>query len=290
MRPRSILTIVGVLLCLQALDGCKRDEAIDPQGRGFVEANHAYEENFGAPPQGKEGNAFARVAYLPLRSTPEKLRALPLFLFNDQDQLHQILERLISGELLMQSDSELYNPFPADLTMSLANSEGPVVTISLATGQAWAPGDLLAGSRALAETALQFAACEQVIILLDGNPVPQMPAGGFVHDQTALVRVEPPTLVLLAGVWEEGSDDPHELLVEFDRPIKVKSFKLYDQDGSPVVGEFFTSIFRMAVVVHPEAPGRYREGVVLRVEWDVVDELGRGRSGVSVLPLRRIDH
>jgi hypothetical protein len=285
-----ILTVAGVLLCFQALAGCKRDEAIDPQGRGFVEANHAYQENFGAPPQGKEGNAFARVAYLPLRSTPEKLRAVPLFLFSDQDQLRQILDRLISGELLMQRDSELYNPFPADLIMSVANPEGPAVTISLATGDAWAAGDQLAGCRALAETVLQFAAREKVIILLDNTPVPQMPAGGFVHDQEALVRVEPPALVLLAGVWEQGSETPHELLVEFDRPIKVKSFKLYDQDGNPVAGEYFTSIFRMAVVVHPENAGRYREGMVLRAEWDVVDELGRGRSGVSSLPLRRIDH
>ncbi len=290
MRPRSILIIAGVLLSLQALYGCKRDEVIDPQGSGFVEANHAYEENFGAPPQGKEGNAFARVAYLPLRSTPEKLRALPLFLFNDQDQLRQILERLISGELLMQRDGELYNPFPADLTLSIANPAGPTVTISLATGHAWAPGDQLAGCRALAETALQFAEQEKVIILLDGAPVLQMPAGGFVHDQAALVKVEPPSLVLLAGVWEKGSDAPHELLVEFDRPVKVKNFKLYDQDGNPVSGEYFISIFRMAIVVHPEAPSRYREGTVLRAEWDVVDELGRDRSGVNVLPLMRIDH
>ena len=290
MRPILILTIAGVLLCLQVLSGCKREETIDPQGTGFVEANHAYEENFGAPPQGREGNAFARVAYLPLRNAPEKLRAMPLFLFSNQDQLRQILERLISGELLIQRGGELYNPFPTELQMSIANPEGPATAISLATGQAWAPGDQLAGSRALAETALQFAGVERVIILLDGAPLLQMPAGGFVHDQESLVRVEPPALVLMAGVWQEGSDAPHELLVEFDRPIKVKSFKLYDQDGNPVDGKYFTSIFQMAVVVHPQDPGRYREGTVLSAEWDVADELGRSSSGTSSQPLQRIEH
>ncbi len=290
MRSTWILHLVGVLLCFQVLSGCKREETIDPQGTGYVEANHAYEENFGAPPQGKVGNAFARVAYLPLRNAPEKLRAMPLFLFTDRDQLRQILERLISGELLMQKSSDLYNPFPAGLKMTVANPEGPALSLSLATDQDWASDDMLAGSLALAETALQFSSVERVIILLDGAPVPQMPAGGFVHDQESLVRVEPPALVLMAGVWEQGKAAPVELLVDFDRPIKVKNFKLYDQAGNLVVGEYYTSIFQMTVVVHPEDPGRYREGTVLRAEWDVVDELGRGNSGISTLPLQRMEH
>ncbi len=290
MRPILILIIAGMLFCLLGLSACKREETLDPQGEGYVEANHAYEENFGAPPQGKVGKAFARVAYLPLHDLPEKLRALPLFLFTDQDQLRQILERLISGELLMQRASELYNPFPTNLAIHITNPEGPLVTLSLTTDQAWAPGDLLAGSRALAETALQFASVERVIILLNGAPVPQMPAEGFEHDQEALVRVEPPALVMMAGVWERGVESPVELLIEFDRPIKIKSFKLYDREGNPVKGEYFTSIFQMAVVVHPEDPGYYREGMLLRAEWEVADELGRGSSGTSNLPLRRIEH
>jgi hypothetical protein len=290
MRLKVIPWIVGLLLCLLSVAGCRNEDAIDPQGNGYVEANHAYEENFGAPPQGDRGNAFARVAYLPLHETPEKLRALPVFLFTDEDQLRKILERLISGELLVQRDSALYNPFPGDLAMRLANQQGPVATISLTTHQAWAPGDLLAGSRALAETALQFATLERVIILLDGRPVPQMPAGGFSHDQELLVRVEPPALVMIAGVWEQGSDAPREILVEFDRPIKVKSFELSTGQGHPVAGEYFTSIFRMAVIVHPDDPGRYREGSMLRAEWEVVDELGRDNRGTTTLPLRRLDH
>lgn len=280
--------LAGALLCLLVVGGCKRDEAIDPQGTGYVEANHAYQENFGNPPQAESGNAFARVVYLPLRSQPEKLRALPLFLLDQQDQLRRILQRLISGELLAQRDSPLYQPFPQGLAMELADVEGPDVTINLRTGEPWPPGDMLAGCRALAETALQFESVQRVIILVDGQPAPQMPASGFEHDQEILVRVLPPTVVMAAGVWEQGTAVPAELLVEFDRPIKIKNFQIYDRDGHAVDGNYFTSTFHMVVVIQPQVPVSFSAGDQVRVVWEVADELGRGNSGTSILPLRRL--
>ena len=109
-------------------------------------------------------------------------------------------------------------------------------------------------------------------------------------DSGALLAVGPPAPVLLAGMWEQGTDNLDELLVEFDRPVKVKNFKLYDSSGKSIEGEYFTSIFQMAVVVLPGDKTLYKEGDVLRVEWDVVDFMGRVNSGSSTLPLRRFEH
>jgi len=292
MRTKMSLSLTGLLICLLVLSACQKDDVAEPPPEnGLVEANAAYLENFGTPPQGKEGHAFARVGYLPLQQSPNKLRPLPLFLFDDQNELQQILDRLISGELTRYRESDLYNPFPDDLQLAITSNGGSTVSLALTAKQPWSGVNLHAGVSALTETALQFGAVKRVIVLLNGKPVPQMPAEGFEHNQSLLVRVEPPRLILLTGVWEKDDpDDPKEILVEFDRPIKVKKFELFDADGSKVEGNYYTSIFQMAVVVHPKAPERYHEGTFLRVEWDVVDELGRANQDTNTLPLRRIDH
>ncbi len=79
-------------------------------------------------------------------------------------------------------------------------------------------------------------------------------------------------------------------MVEFDRPIKVNSFKLSDASGEMIEGEYFTSIFQMAVIVHPENPELYKKGVRMHAEWEVVDYLGRIGQGSRTLPLHRYDH
>jgi hypothetical protein len=117
-----------------------------------------------------------------------------------------------------------------------------------------------------------------------------MPAGGYLHNPQQMVEPGPPKLVMLAGAWQGGAEVPEELLIEFDRPVKVESIKLSDEAGNVVAGEYYTAIFQMAVVVHPEYPERYREGTVLRAEWSVVDNLGRAGSGTDTRPLRRLEH
>ena len=292
MRPiPSVLTLV-MFVSFLSLTACQQEEPPAPatKNTGVVKSTQAYLENFGTPPQGKSGQAFARVGYLPLQETPDKLRPFPLFLFSEKEQLRQILERLVSGELLSLRRSEFYNPFPDDLEISITSPEGPTSTISLTTQQSWAITDQTAAGPALAETTLQFAKINRVIVLHNGAPLPHMPADGYLHEPQLLVKVEPPQLVLIAGVWENGSDALSEILVEFDRPIKVNKFDLYDETGKTVDGDYFTSIFQMAVVVHPKEPGRYQETALLRAEWDVVDDMGRSNLGSDTLPMRRIDH
>ena len=127
-------------------------------------------------------------------------------------------------------------------------------------------------------------------VMLNGQPHPHMPGGGYSHQSELIAEITPPTLVLIAGMWEKGSDHLDELLVEFDRPITVNSIKLYDETGKKVEGEYYTSIFQMAVVVLPKNPDAFQPGTTLRAEWDVVDTLGRSNRGSNSMQLERFEH
>lgn len=81
----------------------------------------------------------------------------------------------------------------------------------------------------------------------------------------------------MIGAREKEHETSKEILVEFDRPVKVNSFVLFHEDSQKVEGEYYKSIFQMAVVVHPKPPELFQEGTSLRAEWDVVDELGSAK-------------
>jgi hypothetical protein len=285
----AVLTFVFVLF---SLVGCQKEEIppAETKASGLVLANQAYLDNFGSPPQGKAGEAFARVGYLPLQNTPGKVRAFPLFLFSDKGELRQILERLVSGELQLPEGSGFFNPFPDDFTVEATALIKPTVTLSLTAHQAWPVAGMVAAGLALAETVFQFPQVEHVFMTLNDQPMPQMPAGGYLRSPEKLDTVMPPSIVLMAGMWEKGTDNLDELLVEFDRPITVNNFKLYNNSGEAIEGEYFTSIFQMAVVVLPKDPTLYQEATMLRADWDVVDGLGRSNSGSTTMPLRRYEH
>ena len=282
-------TFTGGLCLLILLAGCQqqKDESQKP---GYVEANQAYLDNFGPPPQGKQGRGFARVGYLPEQAPPGKLRPIPLFLFSEDDQMQKIFDRLVSGELVQSPQSPLYNPFPADIDIDVKSLRNGTLNLSLTTQKAWPADNMAAAGRALAETGLQYTTVHRVRILLNDELFPKMPAEGFQHDPQQVAEAGPPELVMLAGSWDKGSELPREILAEFNRPVKVNSFHLYETSGSAVDGDYFTSVFQMAVVIHPENPERYQEGSVLRAEWDVVDDLGRSNQGTNTLPLKRYDH
>lgn len=270
------------------LCGCQQQT--EPTSTAFVEASQAYLDSFGEPPTAKEGRGFARVAYLPLRNSPGKLRAIPLFLFAEQDQLQQLLGRLTGGELVLPPDRSLFQPFPTDLQIRVKSLENGSLTLTLTSQQLFPAAHLAAAARSLSETALQLPEVERVFILLNNVPLTQMPAGGYQPAPQQLVAVAPPALLMIAGMWEKGAAGPDEILINFDRPIKVNSFQLSDASGQKVEGEYFTSVFQMSVVVHPAAAGSYPEGTLLNVTWDVSDTLGRSNRGENSLPLQRFEH
>lgn len=287
----SLFPPLVLAFCFLSLFACQQEEPVPAsQPSGIVIASQAYLDNFGEPPQGKAGEAFARVGYLPVRKAPGKVRAFPLFLFSKDRELQQILSRLTGKELVFPESFGLYSPFPKDLKVTSASNEKGTQTLSLMTQQSWPADDIASAGLAMAATVLQFEQTNKVFIMLNGQPLPQMPADGYVPDPGTLADVEPPSLVQMAGMWEQGTDNLDELLVEFDRPVKVNNFKLYNSSENSIEGEYFTSIFQMAVVVLPGDKTLYKEGDVLRAEWEVVDFMGRVNSGSSTMPLRRYEH
>lgn len=269
--------------------GCQQEEA-PPVRAGLVTATEAYLESFGTPPQGKSGRAYAAVVYLPTKEMPGKLLAFPVFLYTEESQLEKVLEKLISGDLVSSEKMNVYNPFPGDLEFVIESLKDDVLTLNLNISKQWAETDQKSAVIALRETALQFNEVSAVKIMLNGSFVSGMPKNGFQHQQGLIAQMTPPKLILMAGVWEEGQETPEEILIEFDRPIKIKSFNLYHSDGKKIEGDYYTSIFQMAVVLHPERPELFKEGAVLRAEWSVVDYLGRANSGVDMMALKKYLH
>ena len=272
-----------------SLAGCQQEEA-PVENIGIVEATEAYLKFYGVPPQGKAGRAYAAVGYLPTKDNPEKIGPLPIFLFTEENQIEKVLKKLVSGDLIT-SDKQLYNnPFPVDLEILAKPIEEKTLALDLVTDQQWKDEILRAGTIALMETALQFDDVKFVKVTLNGVPLQWIPDAGYQKRLEAVIDVPPPILILMAGAWEKGQDEPEEILVEFDRPVKVNSFELYHLGGQKVQGDYFKSIFQMAVVVHPESPELFQEGTSLRAEWNVVDELGRVNSGVDTMPLKKLIH
>lgn len=289
MLKQSFIALLGGLLFLFSLTSCQQQETTTSD-IGSIEANQAYLQYFGEPPIAKKGRGFARVGYLPLRKSPDRVRPIPFYLFAEQDQLEQLLKRLVGGELILPPDSSLYQPFPADLQLNVSPLEEGTLTLTLTMQLIPSETDLAAAALALTETSVQFDAVKRVRILFNGKPIAQMPAEGFSHTPQKVAPVEPPTMIMIAGMWEKGAQSLGEILIDFDRPVKVNSFQLFDASGQKVEGEYFTSAFDMAVVIHPENPQLYQDGTVFRVEWDVTDALGRSNNGVNTSPLQRFEH
>ena len=67
---------ITAVLSISVLLACEQQPNVQPVD-GFVSASDAYLKHFGEPPQGKKGRAYARVAYLPIKNNPGKIRAFP---------------------------------------------------------------------------------------------------------------------------------------------------------------------------------------------------------------------
>jgi len=287
---KSLLSIAIIFfLSVLSFVGCQQEE-VPVEDTGTVEATDAYLKYYGVPPQGKAGRAYAAVGYLPTKDNPEKIGPLPIFLFTEENQMEKVLKKLVSGDLVTSQKQIYYNPFPSDLKMRIKSDEGNLLTINLLTNESWQKDDEISGISALKGTALQFSHVENVKVMLNGAFVQGMPRQGFQKDSDLIIEVPPPILILMAGAWEKGQNEPEEILVEFDRPVKIEKFKLYHLDGQEVRGEYYKSIFQMAVVIHPESPSLFSEDTTLRAEWSVVDELGRNNSGIDSMQLFKYEH
>jgi len=283
------LAFLGLLVLLLAA-GCDK-AGPEPAAIGSVKANAAFLEHFGEPPVPDQGTCYARVGYLPLAGEPARVRAVPLFLFREGDQPSRLLERLVTGDWEFAPRSGLLNPFPPGSTVRITGQAGDRITIDLllpaTDGAAWDPAIMVAP---LVETALQFEEVKSVFITVGGVALAATPADGFRHDPRRIAPAGPPRPIMAVGNWEEGENDPEEVLVNFDRPITIQEFRLTDAAGREIRGEYFRTGFDMSVVVHPAVPGELREGMMLKVAWKVGDRLDRTSSGEETFSLKRHDH
>jgi hypothetical protein len=283
------LALIGLAALLLAA-GCDKAGREEAAPAGSVRANGAYLGQFGEPPVPEQGNCFARVGYFPLVSDPAKVRAVPFFIFRENDQLALLLERLLNRDWEFPPHSDLWNPFPAGSEIRIVEREGDSVTIDLHL-----PAD--AGERdpavligPLVETALQFEEFKRVFITLAGALPEETPPGGFRHDPRRLASPGAPLPLMVVASWEEGEEDPEEILINFDRPVTVHEFRLLDGEGREIMGDYFRAGFDMAVVVHPAEPRSLREKMTVLVSWRVSDRLGRTGSGEQSFILTRYDH
>lgn len=282
---RCLVTLVCVLLF-----GCQENSGQVAPPVGVVEANSSYLKYFGQPPAVRSGHGYARVVYLPLRKSPERLRALPLFLFTDDEPVRRVLTQLVDGSIVLPGEHPQFNPFPKGSTVVVREHSEGVLDVSLSLPGEVSDTLLFQCVRSLVETASQFDQVSRVIVRGDGELLPSMPAGGFSSHPEWVDDVAPPTLVMIAGMWESGAQQPEEILVNFDRPVTVDRCEVFDSDGGRIDGDYFVSTFKMSVVIHPEKAEQFKAGMVLTVDWQVTDALGRSASGQSRMSLQRFDH
>jgi hypothetical protein len=287
MAPKLLPGLL-VLLTAALLAGCEKKTTSAPAGT--VKASPAYVEYFGQPPTPESGTCFARLGFYPLRSEPGKVRPVPFFLFSEEGQLQLVLDRLVSGEVKFPAESALFNPFPTGTRVQVRPIAEKVAELTLLLDSPAGAPDLAAMAAALTETAVQFDEVERARILLDGVPLEGMPPAGFSHEPQRIASPDAPILLMVVGNWEQGAADPEEILANFDRPVTIGSFRLRDAADQEVKGEYFQSVFNMAVVIHPETPSAFREGVSLTAEWEVIDGLGRTGKGSGVFSLGRHEH
>jgi germination protein M len=284
---KSLLALIALAALLPA--GCDRvgQRAAAP---GAVKANAAFLDHFGEPPVPEQGTCFARVGYFPLARDPARGRAVPLFLFRESGQLPLLLDRLLDRDWEFPPSSGLLHPFPPGSRLLITEQAGDTITIDLHLPAAAEKMEPAAMIGPLVETALQFEELERVFVTLAGVPLAGTPAGGFRHDPRRIAPAGPPLPLMVVGSWEEGDEDPEEILVNFDRPVTVHEIRLLDAAGREIRGDFFRAGFDMAVVVHPAEPRSVRAGMTVRVAWRVTDRLGRTGSGEQSFVLERHDH
>lgn len=286
---KTIFLVLFGLLPL-ALAACERTPTVR---QGEVFASGAYLENFGEPPLPERDRCYAYVGYLQTAEDPGRVRAVPLFVFREGDHLQMLLERLVSQEITLPEETGLLNPFPPGSEIRVESPSGGAVALDLSfSGEQ--PIEALnqqAMAAILTETAVQMEEIDRVAIRVNGTPLPITPEDGFFrHDPQGIAPAGAPLLLQVAGMWEQGAGGPEEILANFDRPVTIDAFTMRDSDGREVEGEYFRSVFDMAVVIHPADPAAFQDRTPLRVEWEVTDRLGRkGRSSGEFL-LQRHDH
>ncbi len=282
-----------LLLLLTAL-GCERKEEVvveSPRTAGNVLASGAYLTYFGEPPTVAEGTCYALVGFFPLAEQPEKVTPFPLFMFNHENQLQVVTEQLLQWGEGWDMGGVAHNPFPPGTELYSLTKEEDLVRVELSpvvlTGTD--EGDKKLILAAIGHTLAQFEGVRRVMVVAGGELLPFQSERGFFPDPGAVVPPGAPRVLSVAGVWAEGAADPEEVSIFFDRPVTVDTVRVA-VDGRRLEGDYFRSVFDMAVVVHPQQAEQLHAGLPVTVAWRVGDRLGRQGEGEKTFALQRIGH
>lgn len=285
----TVIWMLG-LLWMPLLLGCQEQDKAPAHSSGRVEASSAYRAYFGDPPTVAEGTCFALVGFYPLAEDPTRVMPVPHFTFAEANRPQLLMGQVLQGGEPLGMERLFINPFPAGTRLdSLALSAGEAVADFSAELLRVRPEMQQGLLASIGQTLLQFDEIQRVRVTVEGRPLPFAPSEWLQADEAAVVEPGPPGL-LQALLHDDEDAVPGEILVFFDRPVEVRSFRLEFPQGQPVKGEYFTSVFDMAVVLHPADPEGIAVGKEVFIAWKIVDGKGREGSGEGAWPLGHLSH
>jgi hypothetical protein len=289
MKRTALVLSLAILLTMGI--GCEQKKETPSKAAGSVEATQAYRSFFGEPPTVAEGDCFALVGYYPLAAAPGKITPFPLFMFDREEQLQVVTEQLLRWGEDWDMGGAAVDPFPPGTELLSLTRNGDLVRVELS--ESVLSGSDPAGQRlilaVLGHTLVQFEGIARVQVVAGGILLPQQAERGFYPDPEAVVPPGEPRALTVAGVWDDAAANPEEVSVFFDRPVRVEEVRV-SVDGRRLEGEYFTSVFDMAVVIRPKEPASLREGLPVTVAWRIEDRLGRKGEGEKNFALGRIGH
>jgi hypothetical protein len=239
----------------------------------------------------KEGTCYAQVGFYPLAEDPGKLRPFPLFVMNREKRMELVTDYLLHWGEGWDMGGVLLNPFPPGTQLVSLSREGDLVRVELSPEIAGAD-DLQRQViiNVIGLTLAQFEGVSRVMVIAGGELLPNQADKAFIPDASVVAGPGEPLVLAVTGTWEERSKDPEEVSIFFDRPITVEEIDLIDERGNPLQGDYYRSVFDMAVVLHPADPAAITEGMPLKVAWNVTDRKGRKGAGEKTFPLKRLEH
>lgn len=281
-----IITIVLVGLLIYTVTYRKKEMPVEKPGK--VTATSTYERHFGPAPSIDKGVAYAFVIYFPSAKEPGKVMPFPFFSFDETSFKKVALQRLLDG-MNLGSYQGGFQTFPAGTRLvAMAETSGTItLTFSKELLTASDTSGISGLLRSIVLTIQQFKGINAVRIQTEGQ-VKVLAVQGA--DDNAIAALLPPRLLNVTAMQDKGAKDVEEVNAFFDRPVDVKELRMSLQDGTPLEGDIYLSVFDMAAVLKPKAPSLFKAGLPVKVHWKVIDKLGRPAEGDTVMPLEVKQH
>jgi germination protein M len=289
---RIITVTLVTLITLSALLGCTRKEAPAPAKAARVSATTGFTTYFGSAPTTDKGTCYAFVIYFPRVKEMEKVTPFPFFSFDEASLKKIALERMLGGMDERSYAGEYLQLFPQGSRLLSVSEQSGTVSANFSKELREVSGDPRRGRalyNAITLTLLQFNGVTGVRIQSEGRDL--FPAATATPVEAQVV-VQPSTPRLLSVIaMKQGASTPVlEVDALFDRPVDIKEFQFLENDGTLLAGEVFHSMFDMAAVLKPKAPGKLAQGTKIRVRYQVVDKLGRSAAAEGIYALEVKQH